>query len=111
VCFYFALNGLNPTFFEFIATSLLQYSACNVEAQAEVPLEKVWQHWSAPEHIIQWNSASPDWHTPKAENDLRTGGSFYSRMETRDGSFGFDFRGTYYEVKLYKRIAYCLSRK
>ena len=49
------------------------------------PVEKVWEYWTKPEHITQWNNASDDWHTPRAENDLRVGGSFSCRMEAKDG--------------------------
>ena len=69
-----------------------------------VPIEKVWQYWTEPEHIKKWNSASEDWHTTFAENDLRVGGKFLSRMEAKDGSVGFDFWGIYDEVKLYEVI-------
>jgi uncharacterized protein YndB with AHSA1/START domain len=71
--------------------------------------EKVWDLWTNPEHIVQWNSPSPDWHSPKAENDIRPGGQFNIRMEARDGSFGFDFEGTYDEVIPHKRIAYTMG--
>lgn len=74
-----------------------------------VPVEKVWAYWTEPEHITQWNNASEDWHTPRAENDLRPGGRFVSRMEAKDGSFGFDFSGTYDEVILLKSIIYTLD--
>jgi uncharacterized protein YndB with AHSA1/START domain len=57
----------------------------------------------------KWNSASPDWHTPRAENDLRTGGKFSSRMEAKDGSFGFDFGGVYDEVRVHEYIAYTME--
>ncbi|WP_214225505.1 SRPBCC family protein [Pedobacter sp. B4-66] len=80
-----------------------------IEATINAPVEKVWNFWTSPEHIIRWNSASEDWHTPKAENDLRVGGSFSSRMEARDGSFGFDFGGVYDEVKTNELIAYTLG--
>ena len=62
-----------------------------------------------PTHITKWNAASDDWHTPYAENDLRAGGKFLSRMEAKDGSFGFDFGGIYDEVLLHKVIAYTLG--
>jgi len=80
-----------------------------VEATVNAPVEKVWNFWSAPEHIMQWNNASEDWHTPKAENDLRVGGKFLSRMEAKDGSFGFDFEGVYDEVTPNSIIAYTMS--
>lgn len=80
-----------------------------VTAAINAPVAKVWQLWTQPEHITQWNSASPDWHTPRAENDLREGGRFSSRMEAKDGSMGFDFGGTYSKVELEKEIAYAMS--
>ena len=73
------------------------------------PLSHVWDRYTAPEHITQWNSASDDWHCPRAENDLRTGGRFSSRMEARDGSVGFDFGGTYSEVKPQEKFAYTMD--
>jgi uncharacterized protein YndB with AHSA1/START domain len=72
-------------------------------------IEKVWELWNTPEHVAQWNNASPDWHTPKAENDLRNGGKFNYRMEARDGSFGFDFWGTYDEIQPNKLIRYTIG--
>ena len=63
-----------------------------VETTVNAPVEKVWKTWSEPQHIKNWCAASDDWHAPKAENDLRTGGTFSTRMEAKDGSFGFDFR-------------------
>lgn len=80
-----------------------------VEAVIKASIEKVWKLWSTPEDIKKWNSASDDWHTPKAENDLRTGGTFSSRMEAKDGSFGFDFGGVYDEVIEHKLIAYTMG--
>jgi uncharacterized protein YndB with AHSA1/START domain len=80
-----------------------------VETTVKAPVEKVWECWTEPKHIIQWNSADETWFTPWAENDLRVGGNFISRMEARDGSFGFDFEGNYSEVKKYKTIAYTMS--
>lgn len=79
-----------------------------VEAIVHSPLESVWTNWTEPKHIMQWNKASDDWHTPHAENDLRVGGKFLSRMEAKDGSFGFDFSGVYDEVNLHESIAYTM---
>ncbi len=80
-----------------------------VETTVDAPIEIVWDCWTEPEHIMQWNSASDDWHTPKATNDLREGGTFTSRMEARDGSVGFDFGGTYTKVEEFAEIAYSMS--
>lgn len=80
-----------------------------VETSVNVPIEKVWQLWTNPEHIKKWNNASDDWHTPSAENDLRTGGKFLTRMEAKDGSFGFDFGGVYDKVVNNKEIAYTMD--
>ena len=80
-----------------------------VESTVNAPVDKVWEYWSSPKHIVKWNQASEDWHCPKAENDLRPGGKFSSRMEARDGSFGFDFGGQYDEVIPLKFISYTMG--
>jgi uncharacterized protein YndB with AHSA1/START domain len=80
-----------------------------VENTINAPVEKVWEYWTKPEHIIKWNDASDDWHTPRAENDLRVGGSFVYRMEAKDGSFGFDFGGIYDAVTPGKYIEYTID--
>jgi len=80
-----------------------------VETTVKAPVEKVWKIWTLPEHITKWNAASDDWHTPSAENDLRVGGQFKARMEAKDGSFGFDFGGTYDQVKTHELIEYTLG--
>lgn len=80
-----------------------------IETNVNAPVEKVWEFWSSPEHITKWNTASDDWHTPHAENDLRAGGKFSARMEAKDGSFGFDFGGVYDEVKTNELISYTLG--
>ena len=73
------------------------------------PVADVWDRYTKPEHITQWNFASPEWHCPRAESDLRTGGRFSSRMEARDGSMGFDFGGTYTSVKPNESLAYTMD--
>ncbi|MBE2289292.1 MAG: SRPBCC domain-containing protein [Chitinophagaceae bacterium] len=80
-----------------------------ITASINESAEQVWTCWNEPKHITQWCSASPDWHTPRAENDLRIGGRFLTRMEAKDGSFGFDFSGTYTDVVNHKYIAYTLD--
>ncbi len=80
-----------------------------IEAVVNAPVAKVWKLWTTPDDIKKWNSASDDWHTPKAENDLRVGGKFSSRMEAKDGSMGFDFGGTYDEVKENELISYTMG--
>ena len=80
-----------------------------VKTKINAPVEKVWSYWTDPKHIVHWNNASDDWYTPKAENDLRVGGSFNYRMEARDGSDGFDFTGEYDSVVLLKQIKYTLG--
>jgi len=80
-----------------------------IETEVLADIDKVWNFWTNPEYIVQWNHASQDWHTTKATNDLRVGGKFMSRMEAKDGSFGFDFEGEYTEVVLHKTIRYKLA--
>jgi uncharacterized protein YndB with AHSA1/START domain len=87
----------------------MKQSIFTVQTTIHAPLAKAWEFWTTPEHIMQWNNASDDWHTTNAQNDLRKGGNFSSRMEAKDGSFGFDFGGTYDEVIVHELIAYTLG--
>lgn len=80
-----------------------------VQTTINAPLEHVWKLYTEPKHITQWNNASKDWHTPRAENDLRVGGKFLFRMEARDGSQGFDFNGTYTQIKTNQLITYTIG--
>jgi uncharacterized protein YndB with AHSA1/START domain len=77
-----------------------------VSALVTAPLQDVWHAYTTPEDIKAWNTASPDWHTTSASVDLRPGGKFSSRMEAKDGSFGFDFAGEYTRVVPYQLIEY-----
>lgn len=66
-------------------------------ATIDAPVERVWQAYTTPSDIVQWNFAADDWCCPRAEADLRVGGTYKARMEARDGSFGFDFEAVYEE--------------
>lgn len=78
----------------------------SVEATIAAPVAEVWRAYTTPQDIMRWNAASADWHTTAASVDLRPGGAFSSRMEAKDGSFGFDFAGTYTEIREEALIAY-----
>ena len=84
-------------------------TSITIEASIQASPEQVWQCWTQPEHITKWNQASDDWHTPHAENDLRVGGRFSSRMESKDGKYGFDFWGVYDRVEPFSRIDYTIG--
>ena len=77
-----------------------------VETIVKAPVAKVWSAYTTPKDIKQWNAASDDWHTTQSTVDLRDGGAFTSRMEAKDGSFGFDFAGTYTKVVPQQLIEY-----
>jgi uncharacterized protein YndB with AHSA1/START domain len=80
-----------------------------IETVIKASLSSVWNAWSNPEDIKQWNAASDDWHTTRSTVDLREGGKFLSRMEAKDGSMGFDFEGTYTRIVPHKIIEYRMS--
>lgn len=80
-----------------------------IETTIKAPIEKIWQFFNDPEYIMEWNHASPEWHVPRAENDVRVGGKMHVRMEAKDGSFGFDIEATYSEVEQFKTLAYSFS--
>jgi uncharacterized protein YndB with AHSA1/START domain len=80
-----------------------------VEADINAPIEKVWRYYTEPNHITKWNNASSDWHTPWAKNDLKVGGDFAYRMESRVTKEGFEFGGKYTEVKNHEIISYVMQ--
>ena len=80
-----------------------------VEKLVKAPPAEVWRAYLTPADIMQWNAASDDWHTTASTVDLRVGGDFSSRMEAKDGSFGFDFAGPYTAVETERRLAYALG--
>lgn len=71
--------------------------------------EKVWNCWTQPNHITQWNFAADDWCCPSVENDLVVGGKYKARMEAKDGSFGFDFEAVYDKVEPVKILSYTMG--
>lgn len=80
-----------------------------VAVRVSAPLQEAWRMFTDPDAIVAWNSPSDDWHTTKAHTDLRSGGAFTYRMEARDGSAGFDFSGTYTEVRPNEYLAYTME--
>lgn len=83
--------------------------AITVETIINSDIESVWKRWNTPEDVKNWNAASEDWHTTHAEIDLKEGGEFLSRMEAKDGSTGFDFKGTYKVVNKPLLIIYTIE--
>ena len=77
-----------------------------VTATIHAPIEKVWDCYINPTHIVNWNFADPSWHCPRAENDMKIGGTYKARMEAKDGSFGFDFEAVYTEINEGKRFTF-----
>lgn len=82
-----------------------------VTTVVRAPLAEVWQAYTTPDDIKLWNAASSDWHTTQAEVDLRVGGKFCSRMEAKDGSFGFDFAGEYTKLIPQQLIEYVFDER
>ena len=106
-------TGCIPSGYQFILQSTAMITTektiITVSAIVNAPVETVWALWTGPEHIVNWNNASADWCTPRAENDLREAGRFTYRMEARDGSMGFDFTGEYTKVVPNKEISYQIA--
>ncbi len=80
-----------------------------VSTLVAAPIAEVWRAYTTPADIMVWNTASPDWHTTRASVDLRVGGQFSSRMEAKDGSFGFDFEGVYTRVEPERALEYAFG--
>ena len=84
-------------------------TSVRVDTAINAPIANVWHCWVLPEHIVNWYFASDDWHTPKAENDLRESGKFMIRMESKNDNIGFDFEGTYTHIVVGELIEYALG--
>ncbi|MDX5338529.1 MAG: SRPBCC domain-containing protein [Cyclobacteriaceae bacterium] len=84
-------------------------SKISTYAEISAPINQVWTTYTSPRHVVKWNFASPDWHCPKAENELKPGSKFSYRMEARDGSVGFDFEGVFQEVKPNEGLSYVME--
>lgn len=84
-------------------------SKITIDSTISATPEKVWNCWTQPNHITQWNFATDDWCCPNAENDLTAGGKYKARMEAKDGSFGFDFEAVYDEIVEHKKIVYTIA--
>ena len=80
-----------------------------IQTSIESDLDKVWEYWTNPKHIINWNFATDEWCCPNAINDLKPNGKFSWRMEAKDGSMGFDFEGNYEKVIEKELISYSMS--
>lgn len=80
-----------------------------ISATIEAPMSKVWDYFNQPEHVVNWNAAADSWHCPSAENELKVGSKFNYTMAAKDGSFQFDFSGTYTEINIHSSIKYVLD--
>ena len=80
-----------------------------IETVVNSNIDKVWEYWTNPDHIIKWAFASDDWECPHAENDLGEGKKFLTRMSDKDGSSSFDVVGTYTTVIPKEKIAYVMD--
>jgi uncharacterized protein YndB with AHSA1/START domain len=80
-----------------------------IETTINAPIALVWEKWTKPEHIQNWNFASPDWHCPSAKSELQAGGEFHYEMASKDGSMSFDFWGTFQQIEDGKMIASVLG--
>jgi uncharacterized protein YndB with AHSA1/START domain len=87
----------------------MKADALTVSISINAPILTVWDIWTDPAHITHWCFAQDDWEAPYAENDVRVGGRFMTRMQAKDGSAGFDFGGTYTVVLPLQKIVYTMD--
>jgi uncharacterized protein YndB with AHSA1/START domain len=57
-----------------------------IERTFRAPIEKVFDAWTSEEVLRRWLHCGPDWQTPKAEVDLRIGGTIRIVMRDPDGA-------------------------
>lgn len=80
-----------------------------VSTTINASISEVWEKWTNPHHIMHWNFAHESWHCPEATNNLTIGGEFHYLMAAKDGSFQFDFWGTFQEIEREKYIKILLG--
>jgi uncharacterized protein YndB with AHSA1/START domain len=90
----------------YIKTRNMKATKITVSATIHAPVEKVWDCYTNPKHIVHWNFADPSWHCPSAQNDMRVGGIYKARMEAKDGNVGFDFEAIYSDINEGKNFTY-----
>lgn len=91
-----------------IVKELSEKNYITVMISVNADMNKVWEYWIDPKHIVKWNNASEDWHTPKATNHVKVGAHFSYTMAAKDGSMSFDFEGTYIDVKPHEKLSYAI---
>lgn len=92
-----------------IVKEIAERNCITITTKVDATVEKVWQYWNEPNHITQWCTASEDWHTPKATNDLKENGKFSTTMAAKDGSVSFDIVGTYSAIKTNELLHYTME--
>ena len=97
------------TVLKFNNMKTVEKTIISIQALINAPVNTVWKFWTIPGDVVKWNNAAEDWLTTTAENDFTPGGKFSYRMEAKDGSFGFDFKGTYSEITTNKLIKYTID--
>ena len=80
-----------------------------VENTIGTNVDKAWEFWTNPEHITHWNFATPEWHCPTAEHDLRVGGKLKYTLAAKDGSMAFDYTATFTTIKPGELLEYTLD--
>ncbi len=80
-----------------------------VETSLEGDMDRVWQSWTDPRHIVNWHFPGDSWYLSKVEQDFRENGEFLFKMERKDKSIGFDFQGRYLKIEENSLIRYLLS--
>ena len=80
-----------------------------IETTINKPVVPVWNSWTDPKHVINWNFATDEWHCPKATSDFNEGGHFSYTMASKDGKMAFDLEGVFDMIQPMKRIEYTLS--
>ncbi len=88
---------------------VMEAQKITVEITVNKDMDHVWKIWTRPDHILNWNHATDDWHTVRAENEIKVGGKFFYRMEAKDGNLGFDFEAHYEEVNEKQVLTYVMS--
>lgn len=78
-----------------------------IERVVAAPVARVWGAWTIPEQLQQWFCPRP-WTTPRAEIELRPGGTFYAMLQGPAGEEEH-VRGCFLEVVHHERLVWTVA--
>ena len=85
---------------------VLTENKLTIRRTINAPIQKVFDAWTQPEHLLKWWHCDPAWTTEVAEVDLRVGGKYRLGMQNPELDFPHVCFGHFIEVDAPNRLVY-----